>query len=96
VCGNPFACGNNQVTLPLPSGSLAGSFFTNGTLNGDFYTNGLACVWNLTAPVGTRLVVWFTLIDVEFQTFCGWVDALAAWCCSQRVWGVVVGGMESF
>ncbi len=74
VCGSPFACaGNTQVTLPTAGGLLSGAFYTNGTLNGDFYTNSLACVWNTTAPPGTRLVVWFTLIDVEYQTFCGCV-----------------------
>jgi hypothetical protein len=74
VCGSPFACaGNTRVVLPTATGALSGSFSTNGTLNGDFYTNSLTCMWNVSAPVGRRLVVWFTLIDVEFQAFCGCV-----------------------
>lgn len=72
VCGSPFACAaSTQVALPTAGGLLSGAFFTNGTANGDFYLNSLACVWNVTAPPDTRLVLWFTLVDVEFQTFCG-------------------------
>jgi hypothetical protein len=74
VCGSPFACAENtQVALPTATGTLSGSFYTNGTLSGDFYTNSLTCMWNVSAPVGRRLVVWFTLIDIEFQAFCGCV-----------------------
>ena len=58
-----------QLQLPT-NGTYATSFWTYGAPAGSFYTNNLDCIWNMTVPAPMRLVLWFTVLDVEAEPAC--------------------------